>query len=139
MSDIEDMDLFAEETPEEKAAAEKLAAEKEAKAKEEAEKKKKKKKVKIAKSMVTFFVKMYEPTDEALNKLHSEIVAKIEQDGLQWNKEHQLIPIGFGLKKLKMGMIIEDEKVGVDDVLERIQDEWEDDVQSTDIDTFDKL
>jgi elongation factor 1-beta len=50
----------------------------------------------------------------------------------------KLVPIGYGIKKLQISCHVEDEKVSVDDVQEKIQ-EFEDLVQSTDIVSFTKL
>jgi len=43
--------------------------------------------------------------------------------------------IGFGIKKLQINMVIEDEKVGLDDLQQEIE-EFEDYVQSTDVVSF---
>ena len=133
MSDHEDLDLFGED-PE----AEKLAKEQAEKKKAEVEAKNKKKKAKAAKSIVVFDVKVYEQ-DEDFEKLAKEIKEKIVMEGLVWNKEHKILPIGFGMNKLQLTIIIVDDLVSVDDILERIQEDWEDNVQSTDIDSFNKL
>ena len=140
MSDHEDLDLFGEDPEAEKEAkelAEKKKAEVEAKKKEAEEKKKKKKKVVIAKSIVVFDVKVYEQ-DEDFEKLAKEIKEKIVMEGLVWNKHHKILPVGFGMNKLQLTMVIVDDLVSADDVLEKIQDDWEDNVQSTDIDSFNK-
>lgn len=50
----------------------------------------------------------------------------------------QLVPIGYGIRKLSISCHIEDDKVSVDDLQERIQ-ELEEYVQSTDIVSFSKL
>lgn len=64
-------------------------------------------------------------------------VRKIEKDGLTWGAS-QLIPIGFGIKKLQINIVIEDEKISVTDLEEEIQ-ELEDYVQSTDVAAMQKL
>jgi translation elongation factor EF-1beta len=58
-------------------------------------------------------------------------VRGIEKDGLLWGAS-KLVPVGFGIKKLQINLVIEDEKVGLDDLQEEIA-EFEDYVQSTDI------
>lgn len=58
--------------------------------------------------------------------------------GLTWNVEAQKIDIAFGLKKLRMSCIIEDDKVTSDVFLDEIS-AWEDDVQSVDIVAFQKI
>ena len=59
-------------------------------------------------------------------------------DGLTWKTEFKTPEIAFGMKKLVMGMVVEDEKVSVDDVIEKIT-VFEDEVQSVDIASFDKI
>jgi elongation factor 1-beta len=58
-------------------------------------------------------------------------VRGIEKDGLVWGAS-KLVPVGFGIKKLQINLVIEDDKIGLDDLQEEIQ-EFEDYVQSTDI------
>lgn len=64
-------------------------------------------------------------------------VRGIENDGLVWGTS-KLVPVGFGIKKLQINLVIEDEKVSLSDLEEEIQ-EFEDYVQSTDIATMNKL
>ena len=58
-------------------------------------------------------------------------VRGITKDGLVWGAS-KLVPVGFGIKKLQINLVIEDDKIGLDDLQEEIQD-FEDFVQSTDI------
>jgi len=58
-------------------------------------------------------------------------VRSIEKDGLVWGGS-QLIAIGFGIKKLQINMVIEDDKISLDELQEEIA-EFEDYVQSSDI------
>ena len=55
----------------------------------------------------------------------------IEMDGLTWGKG-QLVPVGFGIKKLQVNLVVEDEKVSIDDLQAKIEED-EDHVQSTDV------
>jgi len=64
-------------------------------------------------------------------KLLEEAVRGIVKDGLVWGKS-KLVAVGFGIKKLQINLIIEDDKIGLDDLQEEIA-EFEDYVQSTDI------
>lgn len=96
----------------------------------------KKKKDAVAKSIVVFDVKVYEQ-DQDLKALGEKILA-IEMEGLLWRKEFTLVPIAYGMNKLQMGCIVEDEKVMTDDLFDKIQ-AWEDEVQSVDIVSFQKL
>jgi len=94
------------------------------------------KKVVIAKSIIVFDVKVFD-TEQDLKAL-AERIYKIEKDGLVWNKDPKILPVAFGMNKLQVGCVVEDLKVSIDDVLE-IVESWEDDVQSCDIVTFQKL
>ena len=58
-------------------------------------------------------------------------------DGLVWNNEPKIIPVAFGMNKLQVGCVVEDQKISLDDVYEKIED-WEE-VQSTDTVSFQKL
>lgn len=56
---------------------------------------------------------------------------KIEIDGLTWGAS-KLVPLAFGIKKLQVNLVVEDEKVSVDDLQTQIEAD-EDHVQSTDV------
>jgi len=56
---------------------------------------------------------------------------QIEMDGLTWGAS-KLVPVGFGIKKLQINLVVEDEKVSIDDLQEKIAED-EDHVQSTDV------
>ena len=58
-------------------------------------------------------------------------VRTIERDGLVWSAS-KLVPVGFGIKKLQINLVVEDEKVSVDELQAQIEED-EDHVQSTDI------
>lgn len=58
-------------------------------------------------------------------------VRAIEQDGLVWGAS-KLVPVGFGIKKLQINLVVEDEKVSLDELQQRIEED-EDHVQSTDV------
>ena len=72
--------------------------------------------------------------DETDMKALEAAVRGIEKDGLVWGAS-KLVPVGFGIKKLQINLVIEDDKVGLDDLQEEIA-EFEDYVQSTDIVCF---
>ena len=55
----------------------------------------------------------------------------IEMDGLTWGPS-KLVPVGFGIKKLQVNLVVEDEKVSIDDLQAKIEED-EDHVQSTDV------
>lgn len=70
-------------------------------------------------------------------KALEESVRSIEKDGLVWGGS-KLIPVGFGIKKLQINLVVEDEKVSLDELQEQIQ-EFEDYVQSSDVAAMQKL
>lgn len=58
-------------------------------------------------------------------------VHSIEMDGLTWGA-FKLVPVGYGISKLQINLVVEDEKVSIDDLQGRIEGD-EDHVQSTDV------
>merc|ERR1712190_510306 len=102
---------------------------------EESEEKKAKKPQVIAKTSVLLDVK---PWDDETD--HDQMLASvkgIEMDGLLWGA-HKLIPIGYGIKKLQVMCTVEDEKVSVEELTEKIE-EFEDFVQSCDVNAMNKI
>jgi elongation factor 1-beta len=73
----------------------------------------------------------YIADDETDMKALEAAVRSIEKDGLVWGAS-KLVPVGFGIKKLQINLVIEDDKVGLDELQEEIA-EFEDYVQSSDI------
>lgn len=127
----DDVDLFGSDDEEEDAEAAKIREERLA----EYRKKKEAKPKLAAKSIVTIDVK---PWDDETDMVALEAaVRSIEQDGLVWGGS-KLVPLGFGIKKLQINVVIEDDKVSVDDLQETIA-EFEDYVQSTDVAAMQKL
>lgn len=49
-----------------------------------------------------------------------------------------MIPVGFGIKKLQINCVVEDEKVSIDELQQQIEED-EDHVQSTDVAAMQKL
>ncbi|KAL9020102.1 MAG: hypothetical protein Q9185_002659 [Variospora sp. 1 TL-2023] len=99
-------------------------------------KKKKEGKTKpAAKSIVTLDVKPWD--DETDMKQLEENMRKIEMDGLTWGAS-KLVPLAFGIKKLQVNLVVEDEKVSIDDLQQQIEGD-EDYVQSTDVAAMQKL
>lgn len=85
--------------------------------------------------MVILDVKPWD--DETNMKELEDGVKAIAMEGLVWGTT-KLVAIGYGIKKLQITCVIEDDKVGVDDLSERITD-LEDYVQSVDVAAFNKL
>ena len=99
---------------------------------------KKKKKVVIAMSLVMLEVKPLD-SDTNLDDLAKKIFSEITQEeGLFWKTEYKKEPVAFGIFKLIIGFSCEDEKVSVDDIVERIEG-LEELVQSVEITAFNKI
>merc|ERR1712127_7669 len=98
---------------------------------------KKPKKVVIAMSLVMLEVKPLDDTID-LDKLAARLFAEITQEGLFWKTEYKKEPVAFGIFKLIVGFSLEDEKVSVDGVVDKIE-ELEDMVQSVEIAVFNKI
>ncbi|KAL8831362.1 MAG: hypothetical protein Q9170_005325 [Blastenia crenularia] len=135
----EDGDLFGSDDESEDEEAKKKREENLA-----AYKKKKEGKVKpAAKSIVTLDVKPWgtqksrNKDDETDMKQLEENLRGIEMDGLQWGAS-KLVPLAFGIKKLQVNLVVEDEKVSIDDLQQQIEGD-EDHVQSTDVAAMQKL
>jgi elongation factor 1-beta len=58
-------------------------------------------------------------------------VRAIDLNGLVWGAS-KLVEVGFGIKKLQITLVVEDEKVSIEELQERIEED-EDHVQSTDV------
>uniref|UniRef100_A0A3B3Y4Z4 Translation elongation factor EF1B beta/delta subunit guanine nucleotide exchange domain-containing protein n=2 Tax=Poecilia mexicana TaxID=48701 RepID=A0A3B3Y4Z4_9TELE len=126
--DDDDIDLFGSDEDEE---AEKL---KEQRLKEYAEKKAKKPAI-IAKSSILLDVKPWD--DETDMAKLEECVRSVQADGLLWGTS-KLVPVGYGIKKLQIACVVEDDKVGTD-LLEEEITKFEDYVQSVDVAAFNKI
>merc|ERR1719471_667179 len=98
------------------------------------EKKAKKPQV-IAKTSVLLDVKPWDDETDHDQMLAS--VKSIEMDGLLWGA-HKLIPIGYGIKKLQVMCTVEDAKVSIEELGEKIE-EFEDYVQSVDVAAMNKI
>jgi len=128
--DSDSDDLFGsddeEDEEQERIKAERIAAYNERKAG--------KKKV-AAKSSILLDVKPWD--DETDMKEVETNVRSVACDGLLWGAS-KLVPIGYGIKKLQINCVIEDDKVSTDFLEESITG-FEDHVQSVDIAAFNKI
>ena len=97
--------------------------------------KKSKKPALIAKTSVLLDVKPWD--DETDMDAMLKAVKTIEKDGLIWGAS-KLVPVGYGINKLQVLCVVEDEKVSIDELCEQIQ-EFEDFVQSVDIANMSKI
>lgn len=64
-------------------------------------------------------------------------VRGIEKDGLTWGLS-KLVPVGYGVRKMQITLVVEDDKISLDELQEEIQ-EFEDYVQSSDVVAMQKL
>ncbi|XP_027146312.1 eukaryotic translation elongation factor 1 delta b (guanine nucleotide exchange protein) isoform X3 [Larimichthys crocea] len=127
--DDDDIDLFGSDEDDDE--AEKL---KEQRLKEYAERKAKKPGI-IAKSSILLDVKPWD--DETDMVKLEECVRSVQVDGLLWGTS-KLVPVGYGIKKLQIACVVEDDKVGTD-LLEEEITKFEDYVQSVDVAAFNKI
>ncbi|SPN97051.1 probable elongation factor 1 beta/delta chain [Cephalotrichum gorgonifer] len=129
----EDVDLFGSDDDEEEDAE--AARVREERLAEYKKKKEAKGPKPAAKSVVTMDVK---PWDDETDMVALEAAVRaIEQDGLVWGAS-KLVPVGYGVRKLQINLVIEDEKVSTNDLQEEIE-QIEDYVQSSDIVAMQKL
>uniref|UniRef100_A0A8C6ZVB7 Elongation factor 1-delta n=1 Tax=Nothoprocta perdicaria TaxID=30464 RepID=A0A8C6ZVB7_NOTPE len=127
----DDIDLFGSDDEEEDQEAAKVREER---LRQYAEKKAKKPGL-IAKSSILLDVKPWD--DETDMAKMEECVRSIHMDGLVWGAS-KLVPVGYGIKKLQIQCVVEDDKVGTD-ILEEEITKFEDYVQSVDIAAFNKI
>uniref|UniRef100_A0A670ZVZ1 Elongation factor 1-delta n=2 Tax=Pseudonaja textilis TaxID=8673 RepID=A0A670ZVZ1_PSETE len=127
----DEIDLFGSDEEEEDQEAARLREER---LKQYAEKKSKKPGL-IAKSSILLDVKPWD--DETDMAKMEERVRSVQVDGLVWGAS-KLVPVGYGIKKLQIQCVVEDDKVGTD-ILEEEITKFEDYVQSVDIAAFNKI
>ncbi|XP_041041146.1 eukaryotic translation elongation factor 1 delta b (guanine nucleotide exchange protein) isoform X4 [Carcharodon carcharias] len=129
--DDDDIDLFGSSDEEESAEKERVREER---LRQYAEKKSKKPAL-IAKSSILLDVKPWD--DETDMVKLEESVRTVQMDGLVWGAS-KLVPVGYGIKKLQIQCVVEDDKVGTDQLEEEIT-KFEDYVQSVDVAAFNKI
>jgi len=127
--DDDDLDLFGSDEEDEEAA--RLKQERV----EAYTAKKAKKPALIAKSSILLDVKPWDDETD-MSKLE-ECVRSVQMDGLLWGAS-KLVPVGYGIKKLQINCVVEDDKVGTD-ILEEEITKFEDFVQSVDVAAFNKI
>merc|ERR1712121_300294 len=124
--DDDDVDLFGDDDEKARVTAERLEA---------YAAKKSKKPALIAKTSVLLDCKPWDDETNMDDMLAA--VKSIEMDGLVWGA-NKLVPIGYGIKKLQVMCVVEDAKVSIDELQEKIQD-FEDFVQSCDVAAMNKI
>lgn len=125
----DDIDLFGSDDEEDEEAEK--AREERAKAAAE----KKKKKNVIAKSNVILDIKPWD--DETNMELLEKEVRAIAMDGLLWGIS-KLVPVAFGVKKLQIVCVVEDDKVSIEELTEKLE-AIEEYIQSVDVAAFQKI
>ena len=129
--DDDDVDLFGSDDEEDDAEKQRITEER---LKAYHEKKSKKPKV-IAKTSVLFDVKPWD--DETDMEAMKTSCKSIEMDGLVWGAT-KLVPVGYGIQKLQIMCTVEDEKVSIEELSEKMA-EFEDYVQSVDVAAMNKI
>ena len=124
----EDMDFFGEETEEDKKVKEEM--------KKKNKDKKKEKKKEVDKSHVILEVKGWEANQD-LEALAKKIISTIKKDGLSWNTGYKLEEVAFGVKKLIIAFLAEDDKCSVQEITDELES-WENDIQSVEVVSFNK-
>jgi len=130
-ADDEDVDLFGSDDEEDDEEKERVKQER----LKAYEAKKSKKPGPIAKSSVILDVKPWD--DETDLKELEKKVRGIQMDGLLWGAS-KFLPVAYGIQKLQIMCVVEDEKVSIDALNEEIE-AFSDYVQSVDIAAFNKI
>jgi len=130
-NDDDDVDLFGSDDEEEDAEKARITAER---LKAYHEKKSKKPQV-IAKTSVLFDVKPW-ADDTDLDAMKAACMG-IKMDGLVWGAT-KLVPLAYGIKKLQIMCTVEDEKVSIEELGEKME-AFEDFVQSVDVAAMNKI
>jgi elongation factor 1-beta len=129
--DEDDFELFGSDEEKDDAEAERVKAERVA----AYTAKKATKEAIIAKSNIVLDVKPWD--DETDMAKLEECVRSVQADGLLWGAS-KLVPLAYGIKKLQICCVVEDDKVGTDFLEEEIT-KFEDIIQSVDIAAFNKI
>lgn len=129
-------DMFGDDAQEDSEAEKAREARKKAAMDKKKQKDGKAKPAVVQKSIILLDIKVWEE-DTDFDKL-AKTIQEMKMDGLDWKLEYKTPTIAFGMKKLVMGLVVEDDKVSVDDVIEKIT-AMEDIVQSVDIASFNKI
>ena len=127
----DDMDLFGSDEEEESEEVKRLREERLA----QYESKKARKQTVVTKSSILLDVKPWD--DETDMAKLEECVRSIQADSLVWGSS-KLVLVGYGIKKLQIQCVVEDDKVGTDMLEEQIT-AFDAYVQSMDVAAFNKI
>jgi len=133
--DDDDVDLFGSDDEEEDEEAERIKNERIAAYNARKSAKEEKKGKLVAKSNIILDIKPWDD-ETPLAKLE-ESVRSVTMEGLLWGTS-KFVAVGYGIKKLQITCVVEDDKVGTDDLEDRIT-AFEDYVQSMDVVAFNKI
>ena len=90
-----------------------------------------------SRTQVVFEVKPWE-SDCDLVALWKKIVTN-KLDGLVWGEGYNLVPVAFGVKKLVLSTVMDDQKIQSTEDIEDLINQYEDEVQSCDMTTMNRL
>ena len=124
----DDLDLFGDDNEDDIKAKEEM--------KKKNKEKKKEKKKPVDKSHVILEIKGWEEGQD-LDALAKKIISTIKKDGLQWNTGYKLEEVAFGIKKLVIAFLAEDDKCSVQEITDELES-WENDIQSVEVVSFNK-
>ena len=124
----DDLDLFGDDNEDDKKELEEM--------KKKNKEKKKEKKKPVDKSHVILEIKGWEEGQD-LDALAKKIISTIKKDGLQWNTGYKLEEVAFGIKKLVIAFLAEDDKCSVQDIQDELES-WSDEIQSVEVVSFNK-
>merc|ERR1739840_82001 len=130
--DDDDVDLFGSSDEEEESADAKRIREERLAAYHA---KKSKKPALIAKTSVLLDCKPWDDETDMDEML--KCAKSITKEGLVWGAS-KLVPVGYGINKLQLMCVVEDDKVSIDELSEKMT-EFEDFVQSVDVAAMNKI
>ena len=131
VEDDDDFELFGSDDEEDTGEAERLKADR---IKKYQEKKEQKPKL-IAKSNIILDIKPWDDTTDM--QALEDSVRSVATEGLKWGAS-KLVAVAYGVRKLQICCVVEDDKVGTDFLEESIT-AFEDYVQSVDVVAFNKV
>ncbi|KAG7272930.1 hypothetical protein CRUP_002510 [Coryphaenoides rupestris] len=129
--DDDDIDLFGSDDEEDRTAASRLKQQRLA----EYAARKSAKPAPVAKSSILLDVKPWDDQTD-MGRLEA-CVRSVRMEGLLWGAS-KLVPVGYGIRKLQISCVVEDDKVGTDLLEEQIT-AFEELVQSMDVVAFNKI
>ena len=88
-------------------------------------------------SIILLEIKIWD-ADQDLESLAKKIISTIKKDGLSWNTGYKLEEVAFGVKKLIIAFLAEDDKCSVQEIVDELES-WENDIQSVDVVEFIKI